>query len=109
MYVKDCDEWHRKASPVHQRAANRILSGCLKNGGLYIKLGQGLVSFNHILPKEYLTTLEILYDKAPGRTKNEVSQLLFICVYFVGKVYLQLCEGEFIIAQTLENRPPCSP
>ena len=46
-------------SGCHQRAADRILVGCLKNGGLYVKLGQGLVSMNHILPKEYLTTLKV--------------------------------------------------
>lgn len=31
----------------------------LQNGGLYVKLGQGLVSMNHILPKEYLETLKV--------------------------------------------------
>lgn len=32
-----------------------------QNGGLYVKLGQGLVSMNHILPKEYLETLKVSY------------------------------------------------
>ena len=45
----------------------------MKNGGLYIKLGQGLVSMNHILPKEYLSTLEVLQDKALHRKTNEVN------------------------------------
>lgn len=44
---------------VHQRAADRLLAGCLQNGGLYIKLGQGLVSLNHILPTQYVTTLKV--------------------------------------------------
>ena len=48
------------------------MQGCLKNGGLYIKLGQGLVSMNHILPKEYLSTLEVLHDKALYCKTNEV-------------------------------------
>ena len=30
-----------------------------QNGGLYIKLGQGLVSMNHILPKPYLEILKV--------------------------------------------------
>ena len=68
-------DWDQQAHNVHQRTADRILSGCLKNGGLYIKLGQGLVSFNHILPQEYLDTLQVLYDKAPARRKNEVNWL----------------------------------
>jgi aarF domain-containing kinase len=76
MLLQDSPEWDAQAGPVHQRAADRILAGCLKNGGLYIKLGQGLVSFNHLLPKEYLDTLQVLYDKAPARKKNEVSLML---------------------------------
>ena len=33
-----------------------------QNGGLYVKRGQGLVSMNHILPKEYLETLKVGYS-----------------------------------------------
>lgn len=47
-------------STVHQRCANRILDGCLQNGGIYIKLGQGLVSLSHILPLEYIESLKVL-------------------------------------------------
>ncbi|XP_063244538.1 uncharacterized aarF domain-containing protein kinase 5 isoform X4 [Bacillus rossius redtenbacheri] len=60
---------------VHQRAADRILDGCLRNGGLYIKLGQGLVSMNHILLKEYLNTLKALQDRCLTRGSDEVAQL----------------------------------
>lgn len=56
---EDSDEYNDEISKIHQRSADRILYGCLKNGGLYIKLGQGLVSLNHILPKEYLKTLQV--------------------------------------------------
>ena len=66
------DDWDKLAGPVHLRAAERILHGCLKNGGLYIKLGQGLVSMNHLLPKEYLKTLEVLQDRALARRPLEV-------------------------------------
>lgn len=45
---------------IHLRCANRILEGCLKNGGLYIKIGQGVSAINHILPKEYTDTLKKL-------------------------------------------------
>jgi len=55
-------EYEAAVHPLHQRAADRILDGCLKNGGLYVKLGQGLVSLNHILPKEYLETLKVSTD-----------------------------------------------
>ena len=78
LKCQDSPEWEKQARHVHQRTADRILVGCLKNGGLYIKLGQGLVSFNHILPKEYLDTLQALYDKAPARRKNEVWEDFFV-------------------------------
>ena len=37
--------------------------------------GQGLVSMNHILPKEYLETLKVLQDKCLIRGASEVEQL----------------------------------
>lgn len=48
--------------PVHQRSADRIVWGALKNGGLYIKLGQGLGCFNQVLPRQYIDTLKTLQD-----------------------------------------------
>lgn len=62
-------------SRIHQRAADRILGACLKNGGSYIKLGQGLVSMNHILPKEYVETLKALQDKCLARKEDEVTKI----------------------------------
>lgn len=32
----------------------------MKNGGLYIKIGQGVSAINHMLPKEYTDTLKKL-------------------------------------------------
>lgn len=46
------------------------------NGGLYIKLGQGLCTFNHLLPPEYITTLRVLEDQALPRRTNEVNEIL---------------------------------
>ncbi|CAG05996.1 unnamed protein product, partial [Tetraodon nigroviridis] len=59
-------------SACHQRAADYIVDGALQNGGLYIKLGQGLCSFNHLLPPEFIRTLQILEDKALNRRYREV-------------------------------------
>ena len=42
------------------RSAKRLLDGCLANGGLYIKIGQGVSAINHILPLEYTETLKQL-------------------------------------------------
>ncbi|XP_067015790.2 uncharacterized aarF domain-containing protein kinase 5 isoform X1 [Anabrus simplex] len=69
------EEYEQAIKPVHQRAADRILQGCLKNGGLYIKLGQGLVSINHILPREYIETLKVLQDKCLERESGEVTEV----------------------------------
>ncbi|ESO07220.1 hypothetical protein HELRODRAFT_76709, partial [Helobdella robusta] len=68
-------EWNKMIPAVHKRSAERVLQGCLRNSGLYIKLGQGLVCLNHILPKEYIDTLEVLQDQALARKKNEVEAL----------------------------------
>lgn len=59
----------------HTRSAEHILTGCLQNGGLYVKLGQGLVSLNHILPQEYINMLSVLHDKALTRKEEELEQL----------------------------------
>jgi len=71
------DEYSEKISGVHKRSAGRILDTCLQNGGLYIKFGQGLVSMNHVLPKEYLETLKVLQDKALARTMEDEIETIF--------------------------------
>ncbi|XP_006879474.1 PREDICTED: uncharacterized aarF domain-containing protein kinase 5 [Elephantulus edwardii] len=62
-------------SACHQRAADALVAGAISNGGLYIKLGQGLCSFNHLLPPEYIRTLRVLEDKALTRRFQEVDEL----------------------------------
>ncbi|XP_019613569.1 PREDICTED: uncharacterized aarF domain-containing protein kinase 5-like [Branchiostoma belcheri] len=73
--AEDSLEYRQQIQGCHQRAADRIVYGAVMNGGLYIKLGQGLVSFNHILPKEYTDTLQVLQDKALVRRYREVDAL----------------------------------
>ncbi|XP_028316657.1 putative aarF domain-containing protein kinase 5 isoform X2 [Gouania willdenowi] len=65
----------KKMSACHQRAAECMVDGAIKNGGIYIKLGQGLCSFNHLLPPEYIHTLQVLEDKALNRRFREVDTL----------------------------------
>ncbi|XP_005101565.1 uncharacterized aarF domain-containing protein kinase 5 isoform X2 [Aplysia californica] len=72
---EESDEYAELLKACHKRSAERILAGCLQNGGLYVKLGQGLVSMNHILPIEYTSTLVVLQDKALSRQPHEVEQL----------------------------------
>lgn len=52
-----------------------MLEGCLQNGGLYIKIGQGVAAINHILPVEFTETLKLLEDKCLERKKDEVDRL----------------------------------
>ncbi|KAJ8403063.1 hypothetical protein AAFF_G00359790 [Aldrovandia affinis] len=62
-------------SACHQRAADNMVNGAVRNGGLYIKLGQGLCAFNHLLPPEYIRTLQVLEDRALNRRYKEVDAL----------------------------------
>ncbi|GFX67245.1 uncharacterized aarF domain-containing protein kinase 5 [Trichonephila clavipes] len=68
-------EYITELRKCHLTSATRLLEGCLQNGGLYVKLGQGLVSLNHILPLEYTETLSALHDKALVRGENELETL----------------------------------
>ncbi|XP_012328714.1 uncharacterized aarF domain-containing protein kinase 5 isoform X1 [Aotus nancymaae] len=62
-------------SACHQRAADALVAGAISNGGLYVKLGQGLCSFNHLLPPEYIRTLRVLEDRALKQGFQEVDEL----------------------------------
>ena len=61
--TQDSDEYNAAIEECHQRSADRLVAAALANGGLYIKLGQGLASFNHVLPTAYTKTLTILQDR----------------------------------------------
>lgn len=60
---------------VHLRCANRILQTCLANGGLYIKVGQGVAAINHILPVEYTKTLGKLQNDCMTGEKLDVKKI----------------------------------
>lgn len=72
------DAYREAVRACNKRTADLILWGCLKNGGLYIKLGQGILTANHVLPKEIMTTLSVLHDKALAREYKEVNLKLQI-------------------------------
>ncbi|KAF9111031.1 hypothetical protein BGX27_005492 [Mortierella sp. AM989] len=61
---------------LHQRVANRILHVCQTNGGLYIKLGQGIATNASILPPCYLTTLRALFDDASSVDYSVVEKII---------------------------------
>lgn len=47
----------------------------MKNGGVYIKIGQGFAGLNHILPIEYTETLKKLEDQCIYRSPDEVKKI----------------------------------
>ncbi|XP_023242615.1 uncharacterized aarF domain-containing protein kinase 5-like [Centruroides sculpturatus] len=75
VYLQESEEYIKTIKLCHKRGAENILVGCLKNGGLYIKLGQSLVTLNHILPIEYTETLSVLHNKALERKPDELREL----------------------------------
>lgn len=75
--TSDNPEYAAILDSIHDRAAKRIVNCCLRNGGLYIKLGQGLVTMNHILPKQYLDTLVVLQDQVLKRAPHEVRIIIY--------------------------------
>ncbi|XP_069771197.1 uncharacterized aarF domain-containing protein kinase 5 isoform X3 [Narcine bancroftii] len=72
---EDSPDFIAAMSACHQRGADLIVEGAVKNAGVYIKLGQGLCSFNHLLPPEYINTLQVLEDKAINRRYKEIDAL----------------------------------
>lgn len=60
---------------LHTRNAQRLAQICLKNRGLYIKLGQHLAMLDYILPQEYLEELRILLDQTPHSSKESVQRV----------------------------------
>lgn len=63
-------------SSMHSRVARIILDTCLKNEGLYIKIGQGLNSMSHVLPREYTEVLKVLLDRAPPVPIAEIRKII---------------------------------
>lgn len=55
------------------RAAKIIVKTAILNGGIYVKMGQGLGTMNHILPKEFYTTLRQLQNEALRSKGNDVN------------------------------------
>ena len=59
------DRYPDKLFEVHNKVAQCWFDTCRTNGGLYIKLGQGIATMNHVLPPEYVRLFSELWDKVP--------------------------------------------
>ena len=68
LYPESLDE-------IHLRVANRLAKICAENGGLYIKLGQGVASLNHILPSQFRSAFTSLQDQAPPSPYRDIQAL----------------------------------
>ena len=64
MLKKDSEAYNKTMKECHLRTAQRMVKTCLQNGGLYIKMGQALSTMNHVLPREFYTTLRSLQSEA---------------------------------------------
>ncbi|EAN78572.1 ABC1 protein, putative [Trypanosoma brucei brucei TREU927] len=76
MYKGATPETSEERSNLHRAAALSLLNLCLRNEGLYIKLGQSLTAMNHILPWEYIDVLTVLLDRAPVVPLDEVRRII---------------------------------
>lgn len=73
----DCSDNSMKAwSECHRRSAERLLDLCCKNGGIFIKVGQHIAALQYLVPKEYITTLSVLHNKAPRTRFEEIRRVI---------------------------------
>ncbi|KAL9254112.1 putative ABC1 protein [Drosera capensis] len=62
---------------VHLRSANRLQELCLKNGGIYIKLGQHICQLVYLIPEEYVQTMrESMLNKCPVSSYDQVCEVI---------------------------------
>jgi aarF domain-containing kinase len=61
----------------HQRGADRLLQLCMKNGGIYIKLGQHIAMLDYLLPEAYVYTMRAhLLDRCPVSSWESVRKTI---------------------------------
>jgi aarF domain-containing kinase len=78
FYDKDGEEYNKIIKECHQRSADKLVKACILNGGMYVKMGQGLSTMNQILPKEFYVTLRSLQSEALRSTGNDVKYDLLL-------------------------------
>jgi predicted unusual protein kinase regulating ubiquinone biosynthesis (AarF/ABC1/UbiB family) len=63
-------------SRLHRKGAKRLLELCMKNGGVYIKVGQHLANLDYLIPQEYIEVLSSLFDEAPQSDYVDVCRVI---------------------------------
>ncbi|KAI9503387.1 hypothetical protein GGI25_001821 [Coemansia spiralis] len=61
---------------VHLRAAEKVKNALMKNGGVYIKLGQHISAMQYVLPMEWCTTMQALQDQNTASSLEEVDKVV---------------------------------
>lgn len=76
----------KRLSTIHSISAKSFRDLCMRNRGVYIKLGQHLAQLDYILPEEYCEILRDLLDK------NPVSSYDDICGLFKSEFQSEKCD-----------------
>ncbi|KAJ2847982.1 hypothetical protein IWW36_003566 [Coemansia brasiliensis] len=63
-------------SDVHLRAAEKVKRALMKNGGVYIKLGQHISAMQYVLPIEWCLTMQALQDKNNASSLEDIDQVV---------------------------------
>ncbi|KAJ2559734.1 hypothetical protein EV175_000200 [Coemansia sp. RSA 1933] len=63
-------------SAVHLRSAEKVKRALMKNGGVYIKLGQHISAMQYVLPMEWCTTMQVLQDQNTASSLEDVNQVI---------------------------------
>lgn len=69
------EEYLKRKSGLHLRAAGHLLTGLRTNGGIYVKLGQHLAALVYLLPPEYTDTLKVLQNEAPRSSFESIEKV----------------------------------
>ncbi|KAI8325545.1 ABC1-domain-containing protein [Martensiomyces pterosporus] len=63
-------------SMVHLRSAERVRQALMKNGGVYIKLGQHVSAMQDVLPMEWCSTMQPLQDQNTASPIEDVDRVI---------------------------------
>ncbi|GAB5361481.1 hypothetical protein AAMO2058_000716800 [Amorphochlora amoebiformis] len=62
---------------VHERCAERLKTMLMRNGGLYIKIGQIMAELGHLFPRAYPMAMVSMYDQATLSSWKSVSDGIY--------------------------------
>jgi len=79
LTLRSLDEKHPSSSAalsaVHLRSALRLRDVMSRNGGLYIKFAQHIAMMRHLLPDEYVETMQPMLNQAPVSSYEDISRV----------------------------------